>query len=282
MRFLLFTDLDGTLLDHHTYKATVAQPALDALREAGIPVIFCSSKTFEEQRFYQQELGIHAPFIIENGSAICIPEGYFPGVRFLLDKKIQGFDLYVLAKTEAHKIRTTLDLAAASAGLEIKGFASAPDAELSQATGLPNDALARLRTRWFTETLLMPAAQNLQAAEALRQKIAPEQLSLVRGGRFWTVQSNFAGKGFALRRMAQIFEQVFSRKIPSVAIGDSQNDLSMLAVAERSFLVKKPNGTWSDIDLRHIRRTNQIGPAGFAEAVWQMLETHYKSLSVKQ
>ena len=47
---LIFTDLDGTLIDHHTYSAEAARPALEAARAAGVPVVPCSSKTLAEMR----------------------------------------------------------------------------------------------------------------------------------------------------------------------------------------------------------------------------------------
>jgi predicted mannosyl-3-phosphoglycerate phosphatase (HAD superfamily) len=46
--FLVFTDLDGTLLDHHSYSCEEAMPAVRALAEAGFPLIFNSSKTAAE------------------------------------------------------------------------------------------------------------------------------------------------------------------------------------------------------------------------------------------
>ena len=45
---LVFTDLDGTLLDHETYSFELALPAIDVLKEKNIPLIFCTSKTRAE------------------------------------------------------------------------------------------------------------------------------------------------------------------------------------------------------------------------------------------
>lgn len=45
---LLFTDLDGSLLDHHDYDWKPAEPWLDALRQAGVAVIPVTSKTRSE------------------------------------------------------------------------------------------------------------------------------------------------------------------------------------------------------------------------------------------
>ncbi len=42
---VVFTDLDGTLLDHDSYSYTAAEPALDFIRNNNIPLIFTTSKT---------------------------------------------------------------------------------------------------------------------------------------------------------------------------------------------------------------------------------------------
>ena len=76
-KFLIFTDLDGTLLDHYSYSFEAALPALAVIKSLDIPLILTSSKTMPEMRRIQQKLGINHPFIIENGGAICFPPGQF-------------------------------------------------------------------------------------------------------------------------------------------------------------------------------------------------------------
>lgn len=82
---LVFTDMDGTLLDHHTYSFDAAKPALDALEKKHIPVVPTTSKTFAEMKVLREQIGLNGPFIIENGAAVYIPHGFFkqnPRVRF--------------------------------------------------------------------------------------------------------------------------------------------------------------------------------------------------------
>ena len=74
MSLIVFTDLDGTLLDHDTYSWQEAAPALEALRIKGVPLILCSSKTRAEMLVLWQELGLSHPFITENGGGIFAPE----------------------------------------------------------------------------------------------------------------------------------------------------------------------------------------------------------------
>ena len=47
-KLLIFTDLDGTLLDHESYDWSPAAPALARARAAGVPVIPATSKTRAE------------------------------------------------------------------------------------------------------------------------------------------------------------------------------------------------------------------------------------------
>lgn len=46
---ILFTDLDGTLLDHESYEWKEAKPALDLCKERRVPIILVSSKTRAER-----------------------------------------------------------------------------------------------------------------------------------------------------------------------------------------------------------------------------------------
>ena len=75
---LIFTDLDGTLLDRDTYAWDAARPALDRLRQRGIPWVLVTSKTRAEVEAWRRCLGNEHPFIVENGGAAFVPAGYFP------------------------------------------------------------------------------------------------------------------------------------------------------------------------------------------------------------
>ncbi len=70
-RYIIFTDLDGTLLNHEDYTYAEAKPMLAWLKLQGIPVVFTTSKTRKECTLLQDEMGVNDPFIIENGAAIC-------------------------------------------------------------------------------------------------------------------------------------------------------------------------------------------------------------------
>lgn len=280
---VLFTDLDGTLLDHFSYSAEVVRETLQLLDRFGIPVIFCSSKTFYEQIHLQGELGITHPFVMGNGSVVAVPRGYFPtppampvpkgrkdmehapqpailGEVPAVGEIEQAHDFYTFAHTDAHAMRMEL------AQLQgIKGFSAATDAELSAATGLSGDALKRARNPWFTETLLTQL--DAEQLAVLRKNLEEKGWTLSRGGRFFTVHSAQVDKGKAVKWLQEAFRQNMPEQPLFAAIGDSPNDAPMLAAVDFPFLVQKHNGTWADIELPDLTRIESIGPTGFLAAV---------------
>ena len=64
---IIFTDLDGTLLDHTTYSFDAAIPMLDYIKVNKIPLIIVTSKTKDEVLRIQKLLDMKGPFIVENG-----------------------------------------------------------------------------------------------------------------------------------------------------------------------------------------------------------------------
>jgi len=70
---VIYTDLDGTLFDHHDYSATAALPLLAELKQRCITVVPATSKTFSEVVELRRELDLDDPFIVENGAAVFVP-----------------------------------------------------------------------------------------------------------------------------------------------------------------------------------------------------------------
>ena len=63
--YIIFSDLDGTLLDHKTYTFDPALEALSIIKSRQIPLILSSSKTRAEIERIQSHLALKDPFIFE-------------------------------------------------------------------------------------------------------------------------------------------------------------------------------------------------------------------------
>ena len=70
----MFSDLDGSLLDHYSYSFDAALPAVNALEELDIPLILVSSKTRAEILAVREQLANRHPFIVENGADVFVPQ----------------------------------------------------------------------------------------------------------------------------------------------------------------------------------------------------------------
>ena len=110
---MVITGLDGTLLYPLTYSYTAALDSIRELQAQEIPIIFCSAMTRQEQQVYREELGIEAPFIVENGGAIYIQKDYFR-LPFSYDKASEDFLVIEFGMPYSelrHKLSMALDAA---------------------------------------------------------------------------------------------------------------------------------------------------------------------------
>lgn len=69
---VIFTELDGTLLDEVTYSCREALLALSSIAASGTPLVMCSSKTKGELAAYRSQLNNNYPIIPENSGGIFI------------------------------------------------------------------------------------------------------------------------------------------------------------------------------------------------------------------
>lgn len=261
MQTILFTDLDGTLLDAHTYSPDVARPAHARLQRQGIPVVFCSAKTRAEQLPLREGLAVTDPFIVENGSAIIVPPLPLP-IPSNFITHADGNHTLTLGLPLA-QITTLLDDIRAETGVNFTRFTQLPTTDVMALTGLDEGAAKLAQTRDYSDTLVIPTSAE---ADAVRAACHARGLKAPSGGKFVTVTGNGADKGQAVRVMTEIYRQHYG-DITTVGIGDSPNDAPMLAAVDRPFLVKRPDGTWRDVNVPNLTRLEAVGPVGFVTMV---------------
>jgi len=257
---LVVTDLDGTLLDHHDYSFRAALPALKLLAAHQIPVVYCSSKTRAEILALKRATANTAPFIVENGAAIC-PHPDDTGRGGLL-----AGDL-VLGMSH-HRILAVL------AGLRsqfcFRGFSDMSAAEVAERTGLAPDAAALAREREFSEPLVWQGRDDQRADFILA--LAEAGCSAQQGGRFLTV-SGRSDKGRAVTELRGLYASHWGAAPEIIALGDSPNDVTMLAAADIAVIVRSDNSPQLQVSgPKHILRTQLRGPAGWASAITTLME----------
>lgn len=263
-QYIVFTDLDGTLLDSN-YSCHGAELALLELRQKKIPLIFCSGKTLTEQQWYRQKLGVSDPFIIENGAAIVIPQGYF---SFDYDYDRMNDSHYVIELGRPYsEIVSFINQLKKQYGWRIKGLNEMSAEDVSKLTGLELEAAKRAKIRDYDETLLVDESVNELAK--LAQEAGENGFRLTHGG-MWYHITGANDKGMAVKKLTNLFKCQYSN-VTTIGLGDSRNDVEFLEAVDIPIVMPQQNG-----DRLLIRNPNRIiapshGPKTWAEMVTKII-----------
>jgi mannosyl-3-phosphoglycerate phosphatase len=261
----IFTDLDGTLLDHATYSFEPARPALDALGGAGVPVVLCTSKTRAETERWRAALGNAHPFIVENGGAAFVPEGYF-GPRVRYDKREGGYGVLEFGRPYAELRRVFASIRAAT-GLPLRGFGDMTVDEIAERCGFTREDAELAGRREYDEPFVGVGPADLGA---VLRAAAAEGLQIVTGGRFHHLVGG-SDKGRAVRALRGLFE-ADGGPVRAIGLGDSPNDEPMLREVDVPVIVRRPGGGYSAaVHLPGLIVAPYSGPEGWRETVLEIL-----------
>lgn len=117
--------------------------------------------------------------------------------------------------------------------------------------------------REYSETLV----GEFTTDEVMRLNAALHNFNLAatKGSRFYTVSSVYSDKGMAAAGLAELFQQKFG-EIMTVGLGDGANDLSMLRMVDRAFLL--PSASMRD----NTDDSGATGPAAWAAIINRLLD----------
>jgi len=264
---IIFTDLDGTLLDHYNYSFDAAQEALEKINVAKIPLIFCTSKTRAEIEMWRKKLGNHYPFISENGGAVFYPKNE----KYPNSYRVRTRNEYIVIELGKHypdllkqfkKLKKVF-------GEKIRGFSEMDLSEVADFTGLPKNQAALARKREYSEPFVFTGDKDeMQKLQIFVKKCT---LNLTQGGRFFHLLGD-NDKGKAVSIVIKGYKD-FYPKLQSIAIGDSFNDLPMLQKVDIPVLVQKPKGIFDKkmSSLTNVIRVLAVGPEGWNKALLAIL-----------
>ncbi|MFQ5964538.1 MAG: HAD-IIB family hydrolase [Candidatus Scalinduaceae bacterium] len=267
-KIIIFTDLDGTLLDHRTYSYSEAEEALKLVKERKVPLILCSSKTRDEIEVYRKKLSNSEPFISENGGAIFIPQRYMD-LKFEFDK-VENDYLIIEMGSEYKTLVDALEKIKIKSGIKIKSINEFDVDEIMRLTGLnKEEALLAVKRKYS-----LPFIINGRESEfkCIKDEILSKGLNYTEGAIFIHLMGA-NDKGKAVKILTDIFKRNLPEtKIITAGIGDSLNDLPMLEVVDRAFLVKKESGNYEErIKVENLVYADGIGPVGWNKAVLNLL-----------
>lgn len=260
-RFLVFSDLDGTLLDHNTYGWDAAKPALARLAHINAPLILATSKTAAETQILQRRFGLDAyPAIVENGAGLCDPP-----------QKQEQKD------TDYQRIRDVLAQMPHNLRERFQGFGDMDTPTVADFTGLSAEDALRARTRMFSEPGLWHGSQTDRASFV--DYLADYGISARAGGRFLTLSFGATKRD----RMAQIIATYTPQH--TIALGDAPNDIEMICAADLGVIIANPHHpplpALDGEETGRIIRTEIAGPAGWNAAIHSILDRELGAMKGK-
>jgi mannosyl-3-phosphoglycerate phosphatase len=269
-QLLVFTDMDGTLMDHYSYSHEAANPVLEKLKRLGIPVIPTTSKTFAELRVLRKEIGLSGPFITENGAAVFIPKGFLPD-QPSDTKSVGDYWLKEFTSGKEHWLGILQQAGAQFADL-FQPLSTMTTAQICHATALDGPSAKRAAQRQYGEPVLWLGGE--QERTQFIHQLTKLGASPVEGGRFIHVCGN-CDKGTALNWLVDEFSRQHSNSVcVSIALGDSKNDIPMLEAATIAVRILSPSHPLPHVNRKHnLYTSTQVGPAGWHECMTKILAT---------
>lgn len=239
---VVFTDLDGTLLDHDTYSYAAAEPALAEIRRRGVPLVLVTSKTRAEVARLRRELDLPGEDITENGAQ---SRSY----------------AWLCEQLRAASERT---------GVRVRGFHQMSAEEIARAASLPIETARLAAQREHAEPFQILDADR---ATELLADLEAQGLRWTRGGRFHHVFER-GSKGDAVRRLLERYPRAVS-----IALGDALNDAGMLEAVDRPVIVRSARAEDLRQAVPRAQITSLPGPAGWNEALLRFFASLGKSPS---
>lgn len=297
MQYLISTDLDGTLLDHHDYSWAAAMPAINECARQGVPIIFNTSKTADEALNLQKKVGLTGPVIVENGSALLFDlEQLGP----ITKKNIEELKLSSLSKNVPQidiagsqvecvfGVSRTLILefikkVRYDTAWQFEGFNDWSVDQIASRTGLSKQDVTYACHKAYSEPLVWNDTE--QSLADFVQLADQAGFNVLRGGRFYHLQ----GKTNKAVPIAWLKEHMLhlsgansnqglqadrNKNIKLICLGDNHNDIDMLNIADYPVCVRSPVASFPKLSTdKEILFTEGEGPIGWNQAILKILQT---------
>lgn len=251
MKYIIFTDLDGTFLDHFNYSYRDAISCIDIIKEKNIPLVFITSKTKLEVEKIISEIKYNIIFSVENGAAV-----YFPG-DLSVHNKIFGESIEKISQF-FEKIKTNFQL--------INVF-EVDEEKLSKMVNLEIEKVKLIKKREFSLPFLMKNKEGLKDLEAEAIFCG---FKILKGGRFYHLVSKNQDKGVALKYVKDILGKGYK----SIGLGDSGNDYDLLSNVDIPIIIKKYGNSYDEklLAIEGGIKSRFIGPKGWCDSLIKFLK----------
>jgi mannosyl-3-phosphoglycerate phosphatase len=152
------------------------------------------------------------------------------------------------------------------AGLNIKSITEFTIDEIVWLTGLSGEEAFLAQKREYMLPFIIYGGED--DVRIIKDEILSLGLNYTEGARFVHLMGG-NDKGKAVKILTDIFKKNYPEtEITTVGLGDSLNDLPMLEVVDKAFLVRKEAGNYEErLKVEGLAYADGIGPVGWNKAV---------------
>jgi len=274
-RQLVFSALEGALVDARTDSFSGAEEALSELHRRNIPLILLSSRTRAEIEPVRRKLEHSHPFITENGGGIFFPDGYF---NLRIPGGVRVGRYFCIAQGRPYEeVCEALNEIAGECHVGVTGFRDMNAREISANTGLRPQAAELAGDREFEEPFFFTSAD----AAAIGRFVAAARgrgFDARPGSTFWRFSAG-CDTARAVRTVAQLFRQATRLKLRPAGVGAGDEDLHWVQVMDQAILL---SGSRSNEETtsgapqirpqaRKVTKIESTGAAGWARAIFNII-----------
>jgi mannosyl-3-phosphoglycerate phosphatase len=268
---VIFTALEGSLLDSRSQSWLPAGEALDEIARRRVPLVLVSSGTRAELEPLRRKIENGHPFITESGGGLFIPDGYFA-------KRLEGavrqgrYFCVAFGRPFADAVAAAEELAEQS-GASIVGYAQMTAREIARNTGESLRQAELARQREFSERFFFAGGSEAVLAKFERQA-REHGWDAIPGDPFWELRSG-NNEARALRHLMRLLRDALHTRLRAVAIGSDARDLTLLSAADQAVVLPRRAGEFDPLLSSRLAKGIQgdaSGPAGWNQAVLKALE----------
>ena len=253
-QIIIFTDLDGSLLDKNTFEFDEIEDYFRELISLGIKIIPNSSKTEAELSDFNNRYNLNLSFIAENGSSIHglnLMHKNLPEKIILSRSADEIYNVYNQKITPELKAKITFILR-----LKLK--------ERKEIFGLPLDKM-RLAVKRDHSIPIQFNGTEIEKNEFIKI-MNNSGLTIQTGGRIMNICDN-VNKSKAMSKTMELINKEIDNEIITIGVGDNQNDIDMLKHSDYPCLVKNNSFDSSLLNIDNLIKSTEPSPRGWADVI---------------
>ncbi len=273
MKFIIFSDLDGTFLNNDTYSFGSLRSYISKCKFK-FELIFVSSKTYEEILIIQDKLKINFPFIVENGACIFFPLDYFRHNK--MDFKFTKYKNHLVFKlTKLNPSQLAKQLHFLKEKYDFSFYMDLTEKKISKITKLRGIDVKLSKIRKFTNPIFWEDSPERKKDFRSEIKSINANFDILEGGRFIHISDKY-DKGLALKKFLKI-KNVMDESYTTISLGDSENDIPMLELTDFACIIKSKTNINFLKKKKNVYRSNSDAPEGWKESLEYIFNKEIKN-----